>query len=285
MDDDPGSGETTVPPSTPVDRGSDDPGDSVDGGHTHNDGHDRAEHHHDDHHHPEHAMVHKHRDVQGGAARAAVFGVSDGLVSNVALILGVAAASVDSSTVVVAGVSGLLAGAASMAAGEYVSVKAQAELIERELEIERESIAEKPRLETRELAAIYTSRGIDEDHAQAMADAVMADPEVALEVHAREELGIDPDAVADARVAAVSSFGAFAVGALLPLIPWFLAGGTAAVAASVVVGLVAAAAVGWLLAVFTERSKVKTMARQAGLATGACVLTWAIGSLLGATVI
>jgi VIT1/CCC1 family predicted Fe2+/Mn2+ transporter len=230
-------------------------------------------------------MVHKHRDVQGGAARAAVFGISDGLVSNVALILGVAAASVDSSSVLVAGISGLLAGAASMAAGEYVSVKAQAELIERELAIERVSIAEKPRLESRELAALYTSRGIERAHAEAMADAVMADPEVALEVHAREELGIDPDSVADARVAAVSSFVAFAIGAILPLIPWFVADGTTATIGSVVIGLVAAMAVGWVLAVFTERSKIKTMARQAGLAAGACGLTWAIGSLLGATVI
>lgn len=231
------------------------------------------------------AMVHKHRDVQGGAARAAVFGVSDGLVSNVALILGVAAASVESSSVLIAGISGLLAGAASMAAGEYVSVKAQSELIERELAIERISIAEKPRLEVRELTAIYTARGIERDHAEEMANAVMADPEVALEVHAREELGIDPDAVADARVAAVSSFGAFAVGAFVPLAPWFLVDGTAAVLASVIVGLIAALSVGWVLAVFTERSKIKTMARQAGLAIAACGLTWAIGSLLGATVI
>ena len=247
--------------------------------------HDRGDGHDAHRAHPQQAMVHKHRDVQGGAARAAVFGISDGLVSNVALILGVAAASVESSTVLVAGVSGLLAGAASMAAGEYVSVKAQAELIERELEIERESIAEKPRLETRELAAIYASRGIEHDHAQQMARAVMADPDVALEVHAREELGIDPDAVADARVAALSSFVAFAFGAFLPLAPWFVTEGFAAVVASVVLGLVAALAVGWVLAVFTERSKVKTMARQAGLATAACGLTWVIGSLLGATVI
>ena len=122
-------------------------------------------------------MVHDHRDVQGGAARAAVFGVSDGLVSNVALILGVAAASVDEATVLLAGVSGLLAGAASMAAGEYVSVKAQVELIERELDLERASIAERPRLETEELTAVYTARGIDPEQARAMAEAVMADPE------------------------------------------------------------------------------------------------------------
>lgn len=230
-------------------------------------------------------MVHKHRDVQGGSARATIFGVSDGLVSNVALILGVAAAAEDSSSVLVAGISGLLAGAASMAAGEYVSVRAQAELVERELAIERVSIAEKPRLETQELAGIYMSRGIEPEQARAMADAVHADPEVALEVHAREELGIDPGSVADPFVAAGSSFGAFAIGAALPLVPWMIGGGAAATIASVVIGLIAAALVGVVLAVFTERSKVRTAARQVGLAVAAGGLTFAIGSLLGATVV
>lgn len=243
----------------------------------------KREHGHD-HGHDRH-MVHNHRDVQGGTARAAVFGVSDGLVSNVALILGVAAAATESSTVLLAGVSGLLAGAASMAAGEYVSVKAQGELIERELAIERISIAEKPKAETAELAAIYESRGIERDQAEVMATAVMADPDVALEVHAREELGVDPESVAKPLQAAGSSFVAFAIGAALPLLPWFVASGTAAILASVIIGLLASWTVGWVLAIFTERSKVRTALRQAGLAVAACVLTWAIGSLLGATVV
>ena len=230
-------------------------------------------------------MVHNHRDVQGGTARAAVFGVSDGLVSNVALILGVAAAASDDSTVLLAGISGLLAGAASMAAGEYVSVRAQTELVERELAIERESIAEEPRLETQELAGIYISRGIDPEQAKAMAAAVHEDPEVALEVHAREELGVDPDSVGDPLAAAGSSFVAFAVGASIPLLPFLIASGNGATIASVVLGMVAAATVGVILAVFTERSKVRTAARQVGLAAAACGLTFAIGSLLGATVI
>lgn len=226
-------------------------------------------------------FVHRHRDVQGGAARAAVFGVSDGLVSNVALILGVAAAKPEADTVVLAGVSGLLAGAASMAAGEYVSMKAQNELIERELEIERRSLAERPREERQELEALYRSRGIEAEHAEAMAEAVMADPDVALEVHAREELGVDPDSVGDPIGAAVSSFLAFAVGAVLPLLPWFFADGDGAVVASVVVGLVATASVGALLAVFTERSMLASAGRQVGFAVAACVLTFAIGSLIG----
>jgi len=238
----------------------------------------------DPHHHG--TMVHNHRDVQGGSARAAVFGMSDGLVSNVALILGVAAAAVDSSSVLLAGVAGLLAGAASMAAGEYVSVKAQVELIERELDIERKSIRERPAAEIAELAAIYEERGVDAEQANAIATAVMADPEVALEVHAREELGVDPDSGGGNPLgAAASSFVAFGFGAILPLIPWFVTSGTTAVVASILIGLGAAAAVGATLAVFTERSKFKTAARQVVLAALACVLTWAIGSVLGATVV
>ncbi len=240
--------------------------------------------HSHDHDHPHSHMVHDHRDVQGGAARAAVFGVSDGLVSNVALILGVAAASETSSSVVIAGVSGLLAGAASMAAGEYVSMKAQNELIERELRIERESLANNPTGELHELQAIYTHRGLDSAKALELAEAVHEDPEVALEVHAREELGVDPDDIGDPIGAASSSFVAFGVGAILPLIPWFLTDGNAAMVASVIVGLVAAALVGVLLARFTERSPIRTAARQVIWAAGACIITFAIGSLLGTTV-
>lgn len=237
-------------------------------------------HHDHDHSH----MVHDHRDVQGGAARAAVFGISDGLVSNVALILGVAAASTDASPVVIAGVSGLLAGAASMAAGEYVSMKAQNELIERELRIERESLAENPQGELRELQSIYAQRGLDQDKARELAEAVHEDPEVALEVHAREELGVDPDDIGDPIGAALSSFVAFALGAVLPLIPWFLMEGTAATVVSVAVGLIAAAIVGVVLARFTERSPFRTALRQVSWAAGACLITFGIGSLLGTTV-
>ena len=229
-------------------------------------------------------MVHEHRDVQGGTARAAVFGISDGLVSNVGLILGVAAAAPEASAVIVAGVAGLLAGAVSMAAGEYVSVKAEAELVERELAIERVSLARNPQEETAELASIYVSRGLDPDQAHHLADAVMADPEVALEVHAREELGVDPDQVGNPIGAAVSSFVAFSIGAILPLLPWFAAEGTAAVIASVMIGLVAAGAVGWGLAHFTERSKVKTATRQVVIAGLACAITYAIGSAVGVAV-
>lgn len=230
-------------------------------------------------------MVHHHRDVQGGAQRAAVFGISDGLVSNVGLILGVAAAASDGSSVIVAGVAGLLAGAVSMAAGEYVSVKAEAELVERELEIERQSLAKDPEEETEELASIYVSRGLPEEQARDLAESVMEDPEVALEVHAREELGVDPDSVGDPVAAASSSFGAFVVGAIIPLVPWFFAEGTGAIIASVVLGLIASAIVGATLAYFTERSMFRTAGRQVLIAALACTATYAIGAALGATVV
>ena len=209
-------------------------------------------------------MVHHHRDVQGGNARAAVFGVSDGLVSNVALILGIAGASTDGSLVRLAGVSGLLAGAISMAAGEWVSVRAQNELIERELEIERRSLAENPEAETRELAAIFRDRGLD--------------------VHAREELGVDPDGGANPFQVALASFVAFAIGALVPLLPWFVAEGTTATTWSVALGATAAALVGWLVGTLTERSRVRTAIRQVLVAVLACGATYTIGSVLGVSV-
>ena len=229
-------------------------------------------------------MIHRHRDVQGGVARAAVFGISDGLVSNVALILGIAGASTDPTFVRVAGVSGLLAGAISMAAGEYVSLRAQAELVERELDIERRSIAENPEAETAELAAIYRERGLDPDHAKQVAEGLMADPEVALDVHAREELGVNPAQLGNPMVAAASSFGSFALGAFVPLVPWLGGGGNNAVWASVILGLSVAALVGAVLARLTERSVVRTVARQLLVVGGACGATYLIGTALGTSV-
>ncbi len=229
-------------------------------------------------------MVHRHRDVQGGVARAAVFGISDGLVSNVALILGIAGASTDPTFVRVAGVSGLLAGAISMAAGEYVSLRAQAELVERELEIERRSIAENPEAETAELAAVYRERGLDPDHADQVAEGLMADPEVALDVHAREELGVNPTQLGNPMVASASSFGSFALGAFVPLVPWLGGGGNNAVWASVILGLSVAALVGAVLARLTERSVVRTVVRQLLVVGGACGATYLIGTALGTSV-
>ena len=169
-----------------------------------------------------------HRNVTRGGYRAAVFGASDGLVSNLAIILGVAGGSSGQGLVRLVGIAGLIAGAVSMAAGEYLSMQAQRELLERELEMERREHTRNPEHEVEELAEIYESRGIDHDTAWEMASNIMADPEKALEVHAREEMGIDPNELGSPVFAAMSSFFAFALGAVLPLLPWFFGGGSGA---------------------------------------------------------
>ncbi len=224
---------------------------------------------------------HHHRDIQGGVARAAVFGASDGLVSNVSLILGVAGADPGASFVRLAGLAGLIAGAVSMAAGEYGSMKAQQELLERELAIERRELARNPHVETVELTQLYQSRGVDPDLARKMAQGVMTDPETALQAHAREELGIDPDALGSPVRAALSSFASFAVGALLPLLPWFVTSGRTAVVASVVLAIVGAAALGVAVATFTHGSRVRLALRHAGIAVVAGAVTFGIGSAVG----
>ena len=224
---------------------------------------------------------HHHRDINGGSARAAVFGVNDGLVSNVALILGVAGAGPGAGFVRLAGLVGLLGGAVSMASGEYVSMRAQTELLERELEIERVELHRNPVHETNELADLYRSRGMDRDQASSLAEHLMSDPELALQTHAREELGIDPDGLGSPWGAAGSSLVAFSVGAIVPLAPWFVATGTGAVVASVVLALLAALVVGGALAHFTGRSKVHSALRQAGIASFAAAVTWVLGNLVG----
>jgi VIT1/CCC1 family predicted Fe2+/Mn2+ transporter len=230
------------------------------------------------------AAEHHHRNISAGSARAAVFGASDGLVSNVSLILGVAGADASQGVVRVAGVAGLVAGAVSMAAGEWVSMKAQQELFERELAIERREQARNPNVELVELAMIYQSRGIDPETALQLAEQLMSDPERALEVHAREELGIDPNELGNPFGAGIWSLVSFGVGALLPLLPWFFAGGTGAIVASIVLGVLGAAAVGAALAAATGRPAPATNARQVLIATVAAAITYAIGSLVGTSV-
>ncbi|MEZ5165375.1 MAG: VIT1/CCC1 transporter family protein [Acidimicrobiales bacterium] len=168
--------------------------------------------------------------------------------------------------------------------GEWVSVRAQNELVERELAIERRSLAENPLAEARELAAIYRERGLKPETADELASEIMADPEIALDVHAREELGVDPDGVGRPLVVAVASFAAFAAGAFVPLSPWLFTEGTTAVVASVGLGILAAMFVGIALAVFTERSKLRTATRQVLVAAFACGATYLIGSLLGVSI-
>jgi VIT1/CCC1 family predicted Fe2+/Mn2+ transporter len=225
---------------------------------------------------------HHHRSVQSGGPRAAVFGASDGLVSNVALILGVAAADPSAGVVRLAGIAGLIAGAVSMAAGEYVSMRAQAELFERELAIERQALKDNPALETLELLKIYESRGMQPELAQELADAMMADPETALDVHAREELGIDPDDLGSPFAAAGWSFLSFAAGASLPLLPWlFGSGGTGAMIATIVLGVLGAVILGSLVGWFSGRSIPFSAARQTLIAVGAAAVTYGIGAAVG----
>jgi len=229
--------------------------------------------------------VHKHRDVQDGTARAAVFGISDGLVSNVSLILGIAGASTDPSIIRIAGISGLLAGAVSMAAGEYVSLQAQKELVERELLIERKSIDTNLEDETEELKAIYEERGLDPDLAEEVARQIMSNSDIALEVHIREELGVNPEQLGSPIRAAGSSFVSFSFGAFVPLVPWLLGEGNAAIWVSAVSGILCTALVGGVLARLSGRSIIKTSLRQMSVAAAACSATYLIGSFLGTSIV
>jgi len=227
-------------------------------------------------------MGHSHRNLHGGGARAAVFGVSDGLVSNVALILGMAGAQASPGAVRLAGIAGLIAGSFSMAAGEYISMRAQSELMLRELDVERQAIRHDPEDERKELAAIYESRGIDADLARELSVKMMRDPELALETHAREELGINPEETGNPVQSAVSSFIMFGIGAFIPLLPWLITSGTTATIWSVVLGGVAAFGVGAALAVFTGRSWLWSASRQLLISGVAAAVTYSVGHLVGA---
>ena len=224
-----------------------------------------------------------HRDVQGGTARAAVFGVSDGLVSNVAIVLGFAGANPGPGLVRLAGLAGLIGGAVSMAAGEYVSMTAQSELMERELEMERLELRRRPEAERKELAQIYRSRGVDEETAEQLATALSRNPELALQTHAREELGIDPDSLGEPVKAALWSFLTFSIGASIPLVPYFVGSGTAALVAAVVLGVIAALAVGVALARFTGRSPIRSACRQLLFSAVPAGATYLLGSAVGVT--
>jgi VIT1/CCC1 family predicted Fe2+/Mn2+ transporter len=234
----------------------------------------------------EHEVLHGgHRQVSGGLARAAVFGINDGLVSNVSLILGFAGSGVDSSIVRLAGLAGAIAGAISMAAGEWISISAQNELIEREVAVERRELRHNTVAETSELAAMYEQHGISPDTARAAAEDVMARPEIALRVHSREEMGIDPADLPSAFRAALISLLCFSFGAMLPVIPWFTgATGLAPAAVSVLIGVVTAGIVGAAIGRYAERSIVKSVIRQIAIVLVACAVTYSIGELVGVNV-
>lgn len=207
--------------------------------------------------------------------------MSDGLVSNVALILGMAGAHATAGAVRLAGLAGLIAGSFSMATGEYVSVRAQSELLQRELDVERQAIHQDPDDERRELAAIYESRGLDAGLAAELSGKMMRSPELALETHAREELGINPQQTGNPWQAAGSSFVTFALGAVIPLLPWLVTSGTAATRWSMVLGAIAAFAVGAALAHFTGRWWLWSALRQLLISAVAAAVTFGIGRAVG----
>jgi VIT1/CCC1 family predicted Fe2+/Mn2+ transporter len=232
----------------------------------------------------EERIEHEHGDVAAGWLRPAVFGAMDGLVSNFALIAGVAGGvgADHRSEVVLAGIAGLAAGAFSMAAGEYTSVASQSEYTKAEIEIERREILAKPRAEQAELAQMYVDRGIDRELALAIAEQVHADPTVALQVHAREEMGVDPDNLPSPVVAAVSSFVSFAVGAMLPVLPYVI--GADSLVPSLIISLLALFACGAIVSRVTTRSWWFGGLRQLVLGGVAAALTFVIGDLVGASV-
>lgn len=218
---------------------------------------------------------------KSGALRAAIFGVNDGLVSNLSLIFGVTGAGANNELVIVAGVAGLLAGAFSMASGEYISVRVQREVFERLIHLEAHEIGSEPDEEREELAELYVRKGIPTDVAQTIAAELMKDPEVALQTHAREELGLDPEEGLGSPVAAAgSSFVAFAFGAFVPLLPFLISSGSGAVVASAVLSGVALFAVGSAISYLTGRSWLLSGLRMllvGGLAAG---ITFLVGKLL-----
>ncbi len=224
----------------------------------------------------------RHRGAgSGGNLRAAVFGVNDGLVSNASLILGVAGASSESGVILLSGVAGLLAGAFSMAAGEYVSVRSQRELFESQIALERDELGEYPEEEAAELALIYAARGLPIEDARRLADRMVADPARALDTLAREELGLNPDELGSPIGAAGFSFVSFAAGALVPLAPFFFSKGSAALTAAIGLASLALFAVGATLSLFTGRSAAWGGLRMLLIGGAAGAATYGLGSALG----
>ncbi len=222
---------------------------------------------------------------KSGALRAAIFGVNDGLLTNTSLIMGFAGASQSHGVILLAGISGLLAGAFSMSAGEYVSMRVQREMLERLLHLEAHELGSDPDLEEKELSEIYVRKGLPPDLADQVALHIMRDPKTALDTHAREELGIDPDqGLGSPWGAALSSFAMFSIGALLPLIPFFFGGGHPAETASAVIAAVAITTVGALTSFLTGRSPVYSAIRMLAIGTAAALVTYLIGSRLGVAV-
>jgi VIT1/CCC1 family predicted Fe2+/Mn2+ transporter len=222
---------------------------------------------------------HDHRDVAGGWLRPAVFGAMDGLVSNVALITGVAAAGARVHVVALTGLAGLLAGSLSMAVGEWTSVNSQRELVASEIAIERAELVRRPEAEEAELAGLFRSRGLPKDLAARVAKELSRDPEMAWRIHVREELGVDPDELPSPYLAAGSSLGSFAVGAAIPLVPYLA--GFRHLWLSLALAAVALVVLGASVARFTSRPAWLGATRQLALGAAAAAITYGVGSAFG----
>jgi VIT1/CCC1 family predicted Fe2+/Mn2+ transporter len=231
------------------------------------------------HDHPRTQLPDHHSDVSGGWLRPAVFGAMDGLVSNVGLIAGVGGGGVGSNAIIIAGFAGLVAGAISMALGEYTSVKTQGEQVEAELAVERRELEVNPEAEMDEFAHAWMARGLPQDLAQEVARLVHRNPEEALRLHAREELGIDPDGQPSPWTAAISSFCFFAAGALVPILPYLF--GLHELWAALGAGGIGLFAAGAAVARFTRRRWWLSGGRQLALGAAAAGAAYLIGRLIG----
>ncbi|MDT7743996.1 MAG: vacuolar iron transporter family protein [Actinomycetota bacterium] len=226
--------------------------------------------------------AHRHRDVSGGWLRPTVFGAVDGLVTNAALIAGVGGSGLSPHTVLLTGLAGLVAGAFSMGTGEYVSVTNQNELVHSEVALEADMLARFPAAEQAELADRFRSYGADDDTATRMAAAVSRHPDQALQLHARDELGVDPHDLPSPLLAGGASLVAFSLGALLPLLPYLL-GLRALLTVSLVITAVALLVGGMVVGRLTGRPLLGAGARQLVLGTLAVAVTFAVGHLIGAS--
>src|SRR3989441_7969997 len=225
-----------------------------------------------------------HRTIHGGSLRAAVFGANDGLLSNFSLVMGIAGANAEPRFVLLAGIAGLLSGASSMAAGEYVSVQSQRELYEQQIAVERQELEMAPEEEKEELSLIYQAKGIPSGQAEELAERILSNPDSAIDTLAREELGLDPAALGSPWTAATSSFVAFATGAAIPVLPYLLTNGNAAFFTSALVCGVSLFIVGAVISMFTGRGALFSGLRMLGIGALAAAVTYFIGRLLGVTV-
>lgn len=219
-----------------------------------------------------------------GGLRAAVFGVNDGLVSIACLVLGVAGAASEQQTIVLTGMAGLMAGAFSMAAGEYISMRSQREMFEHQIDLEREELAQYPQEETHELTLIYMARGMQPEQASALAQHMIADPKLGLDTLAREELGLNPDELGSPWIAAVSSFLAFVAGGLVPLMPYLLGLGRLALPLTMGLSALTLFAVGAALSLFSGKSAWMGGLRMLLIGAAAGGMTYLIGGLVGASI-